>query len=74
MPQETILRFRVYRVWNIPERPALHGSKSLIFSSDDPGNAEEFALTMREAHAGLNDQYVVEDSGKDKETIDVYHW
>jgi hypothetical protein len=62
--QETILRFRVYRVWNIPERPSLHGTRDLMYSSSDLGNAEEFRLCMQETW-GTGDDFVVEDSGQD---------
>lgn len=62
--QETILRFRVYRVWNIPERPSLHGTRDLMYSSSDLGNAEEHRLWMQETW-GTGDDFVVEDSGQD---------
>lgn len=63
MHQEKILRFRVYRVWNIPERPSLHNTRELIFSSADLGNAEEFAVNYSESFS--QDKFVVEDSGKE---------
>jgi hypothetical protein len=62
--QETILRFRVYRVWNIPERPSLHGTRDLMYSSSDLGNAEEYRLCMQETWS-TGDDFVVEDSGQD---------
>lgn len=68
--QEPVYRFRVYRVWNIPERPELHGQKSLAFSSRDLGNAEERALWLREYQSQTGDKFIVEDSGQDIFYID----
>lgn len=72
--QEPVYRYRVFRVWNIPERPELHGQKSLVFSSRDLGNAEEHALWMREYQSKTGalggDKFIVEDSGQDIFYID----
>ena len=62
--QEPVYRFRVYRVWNIPSRPELHGQKSLVFSSRDIGNAEEHRLWMSEYYSKLGDKFIVEDAGE----------
>lgn len=56
-----LLRFRVYRVWNMPENHLLHGTRQLVYSSNCPGNAHEFALE-RNQHWCCNDHFIVEDS------------
>ena len=73
MHTEQILRFRVYRVWNIPERPSLHGSRDLVYSSSDIANAEEHRLWMEDTW-NTDDRFVVEDSGKEVTTVEVADW
>ena len=63
--QEPVYRFRVYREWNIPSRPDLHGRKDLVYSSRDIGNAEEQRLWMSEFYSRTGDKFLVEDHGFD---------
>jgi hypothetical protein len=63
--QEPVYRFRVYRIWNMPNRPDVHGQKTLEYSARDIGNAEEHRLWMSEFYGKLGDKFVVEDHGHD---------
>lgn len=63
--QETIYRFRVYRVWNIPSRPTLHNTRDLVYSSRDMGNACEHQLWLKEYYEKTGDNFIVEDHGSD---------
>jgi len=62
--QEPIYRFRVYRVWNMPSRPHLHNTKSLVYSAEDIGHAEEHRLWMTDFYNKCGDTYIVEDAGE----------
>ena len=62
---EPVYRFRVYRVWNIPSRPDLHGRKDLVYSSRDIGNAEEQRAWFSEFYGYTGDEFLVLDHGSD---------
>jgi hypothetical protein len=63
--QEPVYRFRVYRVWNIPSRPDLHGRKDLVYSARDIGNAEEHRMWCADFFGRTGDTFLVEDHGFD---------
>ena len=62
--QERVLRFRVFKQLNDPERNP-EGNWTLFYSTNDIGNAEEVAAEQREVWAKCGDKFKVVDAGEE---------